>query len=109
MKKIFLEEQLKFICFDRRTIKNIFGSFEVILMRDPDVYEKYFPPIPEYNEQEPIKDNTKSLVLSFEGETINQNNNLNNKNIIDNKQSENNIIDIGDNQNLQSRNTEKNT
>ena len=99
---------VKFICFDRRTIKNIFGSFEVILMRDPDVYEKYFPPIPEYNEQEPMKDNTKSLVLSFEGETINQNNNLNNKNIIDNKQSDNNIIDIGDNQNLQSRNTEKN-
>ena len=99
---------VKFICFDRRTIKNIFGSFEVILMRDPDVYEKYFPPIPEYSEQEPIKDNTKSLVLSFEGETINQNNNLNNKNIIDNKQSDNNIIDIGDNQNLQSRNTEKN-
>ena len=41
-------------------------------MRDIDVYERYFPPIPEYSEQEPIKDNTKSLVLSFEGENNNQ-------------------------------------
>ena len=101
---------VKFICFDRRTIKNIFGSFEVILMRDIDVYERYFPPIPEYSEQEPIKDNTKSLVLSFEGENNNQNNNnvLSNKNIDNNNKQIENMIDIGDNQNLPSRNSEKN-
>ena len=81
-------------------------------MRDIDVYERYFPPIPEYSEQEPIKDNTKSLVLSFEGENNNQNNNnnnvLSNKNIDNNNKQIENMIDIGDNQNLPSRNSEKN-
>ena len=76
---------VKFICFDRNTIKNIFGSLEPILMRDIDVYEKYFPPIPEYSENDAIKDNTKSVYLD------------NNENI--------NI----NNQNIQSRNADKNT
>ena len=100
---------VKFLCFDRNTIKNIFGSFEQILMRDIDIYEKYFPPIPEYSEQDNIRENTKSLL--FSEENIHSNNAKNQTNEDINKQISNNIdnnIDNINNQYLQSRNTEKN-
>ena len=99
---------VKFISFDRYIIKNILGSLEHILMRDVDIYEKYFPPIPEYSEHEPIKENTKSLLLSSEGEY----NNINIQSIDENKlgikSNENNDNSNNMNsQNFQSRNTEK--
>ena len=99
---------VKFISFDRYTIKNVLGSLEHILMRDVDIYEKYFPPILEYSEQDPLKDNTKSLLLSSEGEY----NNMNIQSIDENKQdiklneNNDNINNMND-QNFQSRNTEK--
>ena len=101
---------VKLICFDRQTIKNIFGSFEQILMRDVEVYEKYFPPIPEYSEQDIMKD-TKSQILSVEGDNIPQNSTKNlfieestkRINKIDKNDNLNNI----NNNNIQSRNTEK--
>ena len=79
---------VKFICFDRNTVKNIFGSLEQILMRDVDIYEKYFPPIPEYSENDALKDNTKSVYM-------------------DNNVDNNENININ-NQNIQSRNADKN-
>ena len=101
---------VKLICFDRQTIKNVFGSFEQILMRDVEVYEKYFPPIPEYSEQDIMKD-TKSQILSVEGDNIPQNSTKNlfieestkRINKIDKNDNLNNI----NNNNIQSRNTEK--
>lgn len=99
---------VKFICFDRYIIKNILGSLEHILMRDIDIYEKYFPPIPEYSEHEPMKDNTKSLLLSSEGEYNNINIQSIDENKLDIKSNENNDnINNMNSQNFQSRNTEK--
>ena len=98
---------VKFISFDRRTINNNFGSLELILMRDVDIYEKYFPPIPEYSEHDMSKDKTKSLIVSFEGENVNQNNNIINNNIIPENKRDINILDNNINaHNTQSRNTE---
>ena len=104
---------VKFICIDRYAIKNIFGSLELMLMRDNEIYEKYFPPIPEYSEQEPMKENTKSLILSFEGENANPNNNVNMISIDDNKLIANHNFDNNENDNninninIQSRNNDK--
>ena len=98
---------VKFISFDRRTINNNFGSLELILMRDVDIYEKYFPPIPEYSEHDMSKDKTKSLIVSFEGENVNPNNNIINNNIIPENKRDINILDNNINaHNTQSRNTE---
>ena len=92
---------VKFICFDRNSIKNIFGSLEQILMRDIDIYEKYFPPIPDYTEHDQLKDNTKSIVIS-EGENISPNNNINPQIMEDNGDN----INLN-NQNIQSRDADK--
>ena len=46
---------VRFICIDRYTFKNIFGSLEQILMRNMEVYTKYFPPLPEIKEEKPFK------------------------------------------------------
>ena len=98
---------VKFISFDRKTINNNFGSLELILMRDVDIYEKYFPPIPEYSEHDMSKDKTKSLIISFEGENVNPNNNIINNNIIPENKRDINILDNNINaHNTQSRNTE---
>ena len=98
---------VKFISFNRHTINNIFGSLELILMRDTDIYEKYFPPLPEYSENDMSKDKTKSLILSFEGENINQNNNIINNNIIPENKRDINILENNINaQKTQSRNAE---
>ena len=70
-----------------------------MLMRDNEIYEKYFPPIPEYSEQEPMKENTKSLILSFEGENANPNNNVNMISIDDNKLIANHNFDNNENDN----------
>ena len=60
---------VKFICIDRYTFKNIFGSLEQILMRDMDLYKKYFPPLPEIVEEFKIVP-----PVGFEGENINPDN-----------------------------------
>ncbi len=98
---------VKFISFDRHTINNIFGSLELILMRDIDIYEKYFPPLPEYSENDMSKDKTKSLILSVEGDNINQNNNIITNNIIPENKRDINILENNINaQKTQSRNNE---
>ena len=102
---------VKLICLDRNSIKNIFGSLESILMRDIDVYEKYFPPIPDYSEQE--KDIQKDLLGSFEGGENSglNNNNINVQNSEKSKILTNNISNNNDNTNninIQSRNLDKN-
>ena len=102
---------VKLICLDRNSIKNIFGSLESILMRDIDVYEKYFPPIPDYSEQE--KDIQKDLLGSFEGGENSglNNNNVNVQNSEKSKILTNNISNNNDNTNninIQSRNLDKN-
>ena len=55
---------VRFICIDRYTFKNIFGSLEQMLMRNLDLYIKYFPPLPEIVEE--VKPHTK-----LDEETVN--------------------------------------
>ena len=81
---------VRFICIDRYSFKNIFGSLEQILMRNMDLYNQYFPPLPEIIEE--IKPVAQP---EFGGENINPDNNLNN--IV--PQNLNNINNIED-QNL---------
>ena len=38
---------VRFICVDRYSFKNIFGSLEQLLMRNMELYYQYFPPLPE--------------------------------------------------------------
>ena len=98
---------VKFISFDRHTINNIFGSLELILMRDIDIYEKYFPPLPDYSENDMSKDKTKSIILSVEGDNINQNNNIITNNIVYENKRDINILENNINfQKTQSRNNE---
>ena len=100
-------EIVKFISFDRHTINNIFGSLELILMRDIDIYEKYFPPLPDYSENDMSKDKTKSIILSVEGDNINQNNNIITNNIVYENKRDINILEKNINfQKTQSRNNE---
>ena len=61
---------VRLICIDRYTFKNIFGPLEQILMRNMEIYTKYFPPLPEIVEE--IKPNPPPII--FEGENINPNN-----------------------------------
>ena len=98
---------VKFISFDRHTIINNFGSLELILMRDIDIYEKYFPPLPDYSENDMSKDKTKSIILSVEGDNINQNNNIITNNIVYENKRDINILENNINfQKTQSRNNE---
>ena len=84
---------VKFICIDRYTFKNIFGSLEQILMRDMDLYKQYFPPLPEIVEEVKIVP-----PFGFEGENINP----------DNIQPQNiNNIDNGKPQNIDINNVEQ--
>ena len=53
---------VRLICIDRYAFKNIFGPLEQILMRNMEIYVKYFPPLPE------IVEEIKPIV--FEGENI---------------------------------------
>ena len=87
---------VKLICIDRYTFNNIFGSLEQILMRKPEVYQKYFPPLPEIVEEKP---NLPPIL--FEGENLNPDNmipmnenNLNNiePQNINNNEEQHNII-----------------
>ena len=63
-------EVLKLLYIDRNSFKNIFGPLENILMRNLEIYHKYFPPLPE------IPEEPKPIVqpLAFEGENINPDN-----------------------------------
>ena len=108
MEKIIATSQIvKFISFDRHTINNIFGSLELILMRDKDLYEKYFPPIPEYSEHDMNRENTKSFITSFDGDNNLNNNNISSNHIIEDNKKENNFIDNNlNNENLHARNNE---
>ena len=108
MEKIIATSQIvKFISFDRHTINNIFGSLELILMRDKDLYEKYFPPIPEYSEHDMNRENTKSFITSFDGDNNLNNNNISSNHIIEDNKKENNFIDNNlNNENLHAKNNE---
>ena len=51
---------VRFICVDRFSFKNIFGSLEQILMRNMELYNQYFPPLPEVpKEENPIPEGPK--------------------------------------------------
>ena len=43
---------VRFICVDRYSFKNIFGSLEQLLMRNMELYYQYFPPLPEPPKEE---------------------------------------------------------
>ena len=61
---------VKIICIDRTSFKNIFGSLEQILMRNLEIYHKYFPILPEIQEES----KTNNQIVGAEGENINQEN-----------------------------------
>ena len=42
---------VRFICIDRYNFKNLFGSLEQILMKNIDLYNQYFPPLPKFVEE----------------------------------------------------------
>ena len=46
------DDFVRFICVDRYSFKNIFGSLEQILMRNMELYHQYFPPLPEPPKEE---------------------------------------------------------
>lgn len=57
---------VRFICVDRYSFKNIFGSLEQILMRNMELYYQYFPPLPEV--VEPPKEEVPPPQEQKEGE-----------------------------------------
>ena len=50
---------VKFICIDRNGLKNNFGSYESILMRNMDLYQRIFPPEEEKKEEEKKEEEKK--------------------------------------------------
>ena len=50
---------VKFICIDRNGLKNNFGSYEAILMRNMDLYQIIFPPEEEKKEEEKKEEEKK--------------------------------------------------
>ena len=50
---------VKFICIDRNGLKNNFGSYENILMRNMELYQQIFPPEEEKKEEEKKEEEKK--------------------------------------------------
>ena len=102
---------VRFICIDRYSFKNIFGSLEQMLMRNMDLYNQYFPPLPEIVEEvkppvvppigfevdnlnpDNLQINNNNIELQNINNINNDNNNMNNLNNIENMNNieENNI------------------
>ena len=85
---------VRFICIDRYTFKNVFGSLEPILMRNMELYVKYFPPLPEIVEE--VKP-----IIKPEDDPNNKPDNPNNINQENNNINDINNINVPGNQNEQ--------
>ena len=94
-----VSDLVKFICVDRYILKNTFGPYESILMRDLDYYQQIYPPEEKKEEEKPKEEEEKKEEEKKDDKTLSNDKSDKDKNLLNaNSMSNNNLINVNKNQ-----------